>query len=103
MNKYHHGWNMLEKFHESILESNPELSEGVNAFFEISHFAKKVGLKVPKQPSFNVRFGSNIHYDWLIKVNKLIKIISTIPNYQQRLKIFLTVITILVPYLPFMN
>ncbi|MHA1222775.1 MAG: hypothetical protein ACTSP3_05875 [Candidatus Heimdallarchaeaceae archaeon] len=81
-------WSILEIFHKSHLKSNQLSYEGVKAFIEIANFAKKRKFKVPRHPSFNVRFGSTIYYNWLIKVNKLIKIISSIPNYKPRLKRF---------------
>ncbi|MBY8999576.1 MAG: hypothetical protein KGD64_01555 [Candidatus Heimdallarchaeota archaeon] len=88
MKRFLSEWNRIEHFHKLLCENNPLLDEGVKALLEISKFAKKNKLKVPRHPSFNVRFESNAHYDWLIKVNKLVKIFSEIPNYKPRIKRF---------------
>ncbi len=88
MNDFYKEWNELEKFHKLTSDCNPLKNGGVNAFLELSKFAKKLELKVPKHPSFYFRFGSNAHYSWLIKTNKLVKIISEIPNYEPRIKKF---------------
>ncbi len=88
MKDFYKEWNRLEKFHKLTSDCNPLKNEGANAFLELSKFAKKLELKVPKHPSFYFRFGSNAHYSWLIKTNKLVKIISEIPNYEPRIKKF---------------
>ncbi len=88
MKDFYKEWNELEKFHKVTSSSNPLKNEGIKAFLELSKFAKKLELKVPKNPSFYFRFGSNAHYNWLIKTNKLVKIISEIPNYEPRIKKF---------------
>ncbi len=80
------GWEKFERFHKSILKEYPQEKKGVKAAIEISEFARKNGLNVPVNSPFNFRFTTNMHYDWLIRANKILKIISKIPNYLPRVK-----------------
>ena len=88
MTKLDEGWNRLVDFHKSFMGNNSMADKGIKALQEISDFAKNLKLKIPEHPFLNVRFITNIHYNWLFRMNKLIKILSQIPNYEPRIKRF---------------
>lgn len=86
MKKSNSAWNSLEQFHKSISERSTQEIDGLTPFLEISKFAKELELNIPTSPTLYVRFITNMHYNWLKKASKFFKIVSTIPNYEIRIK-----------------
>ncbi len=79
-------WDFCVEFHRSVHEESNQEIDVLNSILEIRKFAEKLDIKVPTSPPFHMRFNSNMYYDWLIRANKIFKILSTIPNYEIRIK-----------------
>ncbi|NPD87383.1 MAG: hypothetical protein HGN29_01585 [Asgard group archaeon] len=86
MSEKKNSWDFCEEFHRSVHENSNQEIYVLSSLLEIRKFAEKLNLKVPTTPPFDIKFNSNMYYYWLIRANKLFKILSTIPNYEPRIE-----------------